>query len=261
MRIALTFHAERLDTDEVWRRVSQVLARLERHGVQATFFCVAPVHPYYRNRPDFSEAKWVGRINEIAERGHAIGQHTHFYGVGEEKTRDVAPENLHKRLDEDRRWLQAQGFVPTGFIGGGWTISADVFRFLLAHDYKYDCSAHSFDLAYLKGRGRALPAQHPFLLGAGSDSLLEIPTTAPIANAVCSLLPFSGQKTYLDVQSWGRYALIYLHDYDLLNPKFRVALRVAFHWYRIRGEEFVTVDQLREELSGIHLPMHTLEEI
>jgi peptidoglycan/xylan/chitin deacetylase (PgdA/CDA1 family) len=262
LRVTLTFHAERLGTDEVWLQVSQVLAHLERYGIQATFFCVAPVHPYYRNQPSFSEATWAGRINEIAKRGHVIGQHTHFYNAGrQEKTVDVASENMYKRLEEDRHWLQMQGFVPTGFVGGGWTISADIFRFLLMHDYQYDCSAHSFDLAYLKGRGQSLSVQHPFLLCAGGDSLLEIPTTASIINAVRGLLPLSGQKNHLDVKSWGRYTLIYLHDYDLLNLKFRAALRLALQWYRIRGEEFVSMGQLHEKLSGTHLPVHTLEEI
>jgi predicted deacetylase len=119
-----------------------MLVFLEQHHIQATFFCVAPVHAYYKNQPHFSEAKWVDRLNEIAKRGHSIEQHTHFYG-SEGKKSDTSPENLCRRLAEDRQWLRSQGFTPVGFVGGGWTIGSEVFQFLLTHNYKYDCSARS----------------------------------------------------------------------------------------------------------------------
>jgi hypothetical protein len=89
----------------------------------------------------------------------------------------------------------------------------------------------------------------------------EAPTTAPVINVAYSLLPFSGRKIHIDVKHWGRYAMIYLHDYDLLNPKFRITLRAALHWYRIRGRRFMTVDTLYEGLSSVHLPAHVLENI
>ena len=259
MRVALTFHAEKLSADDVWGRVDRVLGALGRHGVQATFFCVAPVHPYYRNQPGFAEAKWAGRLAEIARRGHAIGQHTHFYST-EGKKLDVSTENLHKRLDEDRRWVEARGFAPAGFVGGGWTINSDVFRFLLAHGYRYDCSARSFSLAYLEGRGQTMMAQHPFWLEAGNARLLEIPSTAPLAHLVYNLLPFARRRTCVDVAGWGRYTLVYLHDYDLLNPRYRLMLYLALHWYWFRHTEFVTVDALCDALSGSGLLARTLEE-
>ena len=259
MTFALTVHTERLSSDEVWGYVRRMLALWEQHGIQATFFCVAPVHPYYRSQPGFSEARWARRIDEIAGRGHAIGQHTHFYGA-EGKTWDVSAENLHERLDEDRRWLQAQGLAPAGFVGGGWTINAGVFRFLLAHGYRYDCSARSFSLAYLEGRGQTMVAQHPFWVDAGRLRLLEIPSTAPVIHLAYSLLPFAGQRTCVDVPRWGKYTLIYLHDYDLLNPRFRVVLCMALHLLRLRHAEWVTVDVLCDALSGIGLPVRTLEE-
>ena len=103
-------------------------------------------------------------------------------------------------------------------------------------------------------------AQHPFWVDAGRLRLLEIPSTAPVAHLAYSLLPFAGQRTCVDVPRWGKYTLIYLHDYDLLNPRIRVVLCMALHLLRLRHAEWVTVDVLCDALSGTDLPARTLEE-
>lgn len=260
LKIALTLHTEKLDADNVWYQVEGMLSFLQKRHIPASFFCTAPTHAYYRNQPYFSETKWINRINQLAQQGHSIQQHTHFYAPDGTKTGDFTLMNVEKRLTEDYEWLQRQKFTPTGFVGGGWTINLDIVRFLARYNYRYDCSARTFSLDYLKDRDQALQIQQPCLFNFQDYALLELPTSTSVATFMKSLYPFSGAKIYVDVPHSEPYALIYLHDYDLLNPKFRIALRVALSWYYRRGCKFLTTDELADIVSRGELSYQVLDD-
>ena len=257
MYVCITFHAERLHSDRLWSRLAEIVEFFDAQAVKATFFSIAPLHPVYREQPAFSERKWVERLSHLHHNGHLIEQHTHFYGE-REKRGDLSHDNLRKRLEEDRDWLEKHGFPIRGFVGGAWVISEAVFRLLIENGYKYDCTARSFEFGYLQGRGDQLVASEPFQVLSGTNSLLEMPTTASVKNMLLSFLPFASYKPYLVGGGEVQFCIIYLHDYDLAKITVRNALRLGIHWLKAKGGKFITARELCRILNAVQLDERVL---
>jgi predicted deacetylase len=252
MYVCVTFHAERLHSDGLWSRLAKVVNFFNVQAIKATFFSIAPLHPVYREQPGFSEGKWTERLNHLRQNGHLIEQHTHFYGEREEKA-DLSYDNLGKRLEEDRHWLERHGFPIQGFVGGAWAINEEVFRLLIENGYKYDCTARSFELKYLLGRGDHLLTSQPFKVLLGTDNLLEMPTTASVKKMLLSFLPFASHRPYLAGGENIRFCIVYLHDYDLDRAMVGNALKLGIHWLKAKGGEFITTRELYHILDALPL--------
>ncbi|MGA9348237.1 MAG: hypothetical protein WBW48_05465 [Anaerolineae bacterium] len=257
MYVCITLHAERLHSDRLWGRLAEFVKFLDTQAIKATFFSIAPLHLVYRGQPGFSEEKWVRRLSYLHHKEHLIEQHTHFYGEREKKG-DLSYHNLRKRLEEDKHWLEQHGFPIQGFVGGAWVINKDVFQLLIDNGYKYDCTARSFEFGYLQGRGDQLIASESFKVLSGSNSLLEMPTTASVQNMLLGFLPFVSYKPYLVGEEDIRFCIVYLHDYDLVKITVRNALKLGIHWLKARGGQFITTRELHPILDAVQLEERSL---
>lgn len=130
----ITVHTERLHDDRVWRRVVMLLDFLARRGLYAVWFSVNPSYEGYRRR-GFDEDVWIDRLAYLRAHGQEIEQHTHFYKHGKGDY-DLSPENVKKRLYEDRSWLMRNGYHPTRFVSGGWRASETIRRALESAGYE-----------------------------------------------------------------------------------------------------------------------------
>lgn len=259
MYVCITFHAERLHSDGLWSRLAEIVNFFNAQAIKATFFSIAPFHPVYREQPGFSEGKWIERLDCLRQSGHLIEQHTHFYG-GRGKKGDLSYDNLRKRLEEDKHWLERHGFPIQGFVGGAWVINEEVFRLLIENGYKYDCTARNFALRYLRGRGDHLLTSQPFKVLLGTNSLLELPTTASVKKMLLGLLPFALHKPYLVGGKDTRFCIVYLHDYDLARAMVGNALKLGVHWSKAKGDKFITTGELYHILNAIQLEERVLVE-
>ena len=215
-RLCLSFHTERLHDDQLWEKIKNVVALLEKYKIRAVWFSINPTFAVYQQM-GFNEKKWRGRLRYLAQHGQIIEQHTHFY-----KTRksdyDLSAAHVKKRLTEDRDWLEDQGYKIKGFVSGTWVINSDIVEALADLGYQYDCSARTFGLNYLKHRNNQMVINCPQKF----NSLWEIPTTTPVKKAFFQ---------------FGDCQLIYLHDYDLDNFLINGLLK-TFIWFN-RQTKFV----------------------
>ena len=209
---AISLHAERLERNDVWSRTDAFLRRLERAGGRATLF----VHP----RSAIAAGVELGpRIRALLDRGHEIGQHTHFYseGRGSVKPRsDFSPKNVRRCLDRDYRYLSDAGADPRGFVAGAWAIVDDVTPWLRDHGFIYDASVRAFPLAYRAG---AAARGDGWSEAETADRIVRLPTTAPVSRAARGRVPRARVRET-------DYELLYLHDYDLLRLSRNVAALV-----------------------------------
>lgn len=218
--LCLALHAERLHDDPTWHRISRLLAQIERGGGRTTLF-VSTL------RAAAAGVDLRERLRELRERGHELGQHTHYYEtaiaagiVSFTKRTALSEENIGRCLALDHETLTAAGIRPRGFVSGGWVIHDSVFSWLVEHGFEYDCSFRSFPLGYhspAAGAGKSGP--EPF---DRADGLLEIPTTATLSLAVHRRLRRGKASARLGDL---RYDVVYLHDYDLID--FRRRAQVA----------------------------------
>ena len=202
----LTVHTERLHDDRVWRRVSAFADYLHARGFTAVWFSINPAAPAYVAL-GYDVQKWITRLAYLRSRGQRIEQHSHFYGV-KKGSYDLSSEYMVRRLQEDRTWLESHGHTVKGFVSGAWIMNGTLMDILGQQGYDYDCSAHTFRIPYLTGRGDEIILTEIRQFG----SVREIPTTHALKNFWRSVN--------------GSYQLVYLHDYDLLRLSFRLLIRL-----------------------------------
>jgi peptidoglycan/xylan/chitin deacetylase (PgdA/CDA1 family) len=229
---ALTLHAEKLHRDDVWAAVERVAQQAAGRGARLTFF----VHPFWALA---AGAGVAARVARLAELGHEIGQHTHYYDartgrVPGHKAGDLDPGNVVRRLEEDRAALERAGVSPQGFVSGAWAFPEGLAEWLAGHGFTYDCSLRTY--APPSNRPGTIRTTAPHLLG---DGLCEVPTTAPLRRAV-GLRPGSARLGDLT------YQLVYCHDDDLLDPRKRAALGYLLATLPFRGWRLVSAGEIAE---------------
>ncbi len=177
--------------------VSNVLPRLDAHGLRITFFIVGQ---------DAALTKNHGALRAIADAGHEIGNHSfHHEPWLHEQSREAVAEELERADDAIR---DATGRTPRGFRGPGFSFGPDVARALVERGYLYDCSTFPTFLGPLArlyyfhtSSGLSDEERHkrrnlfgnlsdglrpivPYLWDVDGRALLEIPvTTMPLTRA------------------------------------------------------------------------------
>ncbi len=194
-------HVERPLDDDVWQRYAALLRR--RPG---GFEIASLMRPPAESEDGRS---FVARAREAASLG-PLGQHVHW--TSPTHARPTRPDPAAD-VRREGAWLRAQGLEPAAFCGGGWYIDEHVLEAVadLGH---VDCTATAWRPAYLpEGSPRAALAQPAWVRLGDGRRVLEIPTTHSLgaaARALAGRLP--------------RVVHVHFHDYELLEPKRRVAL-------------------------------------
>lgn len=217
--VCLTVHAERLHEDAVWRALGRLLAVVERRSGAATFL-VSPL------RASVARVDLGPRLRELADRGHEIGQHTHYYALAEvtagpvrfEKRTDVSPANVRRCLDHDHARLTAAGIRPRTFVAGAWESPPAAHAWLVEHHFRFDLTRRTFALRYPGRPPSPGTPGDPSILPGG---LLDIPTNGTVLHAL--------QRHALGTSPARPYAVWYVHDYDLHHLRHRAALRALDH--------------------------------
>lgn len=234
---ALCLHTELLHDDRVWGRLQAALDELDRKERKITFL----VYPL---RSVVAGHDIRGRVRELVERGHELGQHTHFYaGLVTErpfKRSDLSDRNVRECITRDYQWLEECGVQPAGFCAGNFMMTEAAFEILAELGFIYDCSAR------LPWERNNFEAPHPWLEGAevrhfGTRALVLLPNTEYLTLPQFLHPRRRNRKARLAGES-GFYQIVMNHDYDLLNWKV---------WYGFRGQlwrqqEARTVRQLAE---------------
>ncbi|MDH3494617.1 MAG: polysaccharide deacetylase family protein, partial [Acidobacteriota bacterium] len=109
--------------------IPRVLEFLEKRGLKITFFVVGQDAALEKNRESLAK---------ISAAGHEIGNHSfnhdpwlHLY----------SKEQLTEEMQKTEAALEATfGYLPTGFRGPGYSLSATVLEVLAERGYDYDCS-------------------------------------------------------------------------------------------------------------------------
>jgi hypothetical protein len=244
LRSTLSFHAERLEDDAVWTRVRKVLDLVGSRGGRVTLF-VEPLSARLKG-VDLEE-----RLEWAASGGHEVALHTHFYQLlgspgattGYRKGEQPTDEDVTRCLDEGLAYLECRGFRPRGFVSGAWAIAPRAFDWLAQHDFIYDCSFRTFPLKYHNPGARAGDdASSPSRIGG----LLELPTTGSAAVALASsVAPWVHAS---QVTGSTPYRHVYLHDYDLMRPRWWAALHAYVRLPATR--RLITALELAEDVSA-----------
>ena len=211
-----TLHAERLHDSQVWNRVRHTL---DASRMPWTVF-VEPLDARIRGIDLRPQLDW------LAEHGHEVAMHVHHrplhgepgHTTGYEKRQATAGATVPRCMDEATEYLTRAGHVPVGFVAGTWLLLDSVFEWLACRGFRYDCTM------------RAYPHTEPDASDVRSTTtpaitelkgVVEVPTTASLR-----------QQTWAELRGRHRagsapYDLFYLHDYDLLDGRKRLAVRIT----------------------------------
>jgi hypothetical protein len=193
-------HVERPLDDEVWERYVALL-RARPAGFPITSIMRAPFEGEDGQR-------FVERAREAAALG-PFGHHTHWTSPTDARPTGGDPA---ARVAEEGRWLRTQGLEPAFFCGGNWYMDAALMGVVADLGYA-DCTA----TAWSPPRLPAITLDQPARVRLGDGRLvLELPTTHSLGAAARSL-----------ARSLPPIVHVHFHDYELLDPKRRLALRAA----------------------------------
>ena len=236
-----SLHAEKMHDDSVWRMVEQLATAAARRSQRLTFF----VHPFWA----IAAGVDIGdRVRRLAELGHEIAQHTHYYqpAIGLtpiRKVDDLAPDKVRQRLEEDYATLCRSGITPKGFVSGAWTLPDLLPGWLAERGFAYDCTFRTYALSYRNDAALVGDlAAGPFVL---EGRVLEVPTTAPLRAALLGVLRIRPPSV---TAGDSEYQLVYLHDEDLLDARKRLAVRMISRALGLRGWRWVSAGELAEEI-------------
>lgn len=233
--IALAIHAEKLHDDRLWQRVNRLAQRIAQKDFKATFF----VYPY---RAQVAGKDISNRIKTLAEFGHEIGQHTHFYADDKidkpEKKNDFSKRNVGRCLTRDFETLCAAGIKPKGFTAGGWKVNNFVLDGLIDLGFIYDCTAR-FPKPKLKESTLNAWLVRPRLYRNERGKLWQIPTT-------CSLGEFFKWGRKRTSSSRVPYYVVYFHDYDLSSFRHYIAVSIFLFFIK---KSLVSVIDLSENIA------------
>jgi hypothetical protein len=194
-------HVERPLDDGVWSRYRALLRR--RPG---GFPIASLMRPPARGE---DEALFVERAREAAGLG-PLGHHIHWTSPTHARPTAGDPASDVRR---EGAWLLEQRLEPRFFCGGGWYTDRDVMEAVASFGYA-DCTATSWRPKYLPGGSpRAALAEPAWVRLPDGKRVLELPTTHSLGAAARSLLG-----------SLPRIVHVHFHDYELIDPKRRIAL-------------------------------------
>lgn len=225
-------HTERLHDEKTWQEVEGTLRYFAKHNIRATWYSINPTFVGYRVM-GFDENKWKERLQIISSFRQDIQQHTHFYkgkeGVPKGEGYDMTREHIEERLQEDKKWLEAQGFEARGFVSGAWKTNDALFAALGSLGYLYDSSTRGRDIETTSG-------------------ILRIPVSGKVRQLLKGIMTGREKSCVLNTGD-KKICTLAFHDYDLESSLFRAALRFILTVFRSRQFQFVVAKKIYEQLS------------
>jgi hypothetical protein len=206
-------HVERPLDDEVWERYVSLL-----RGRPAGFPIASLIRPPFEGEDGSSFAE---RAREAASHG-ALGHHTHWESPTGARPKGGIPA---ERVAREGHWLREQGLEVGFFCGGGWYVDPDVISAVADLGYK-DCTATAWRPSYLPAGAPRLGLDQPaWVRLADGRRVLELPTTHSLGAAARSLVGPLPPVVH-----------IHFHDYELLDPKRRLALHATLALLALRRQ-------------------------
>jgi hypothetical protein len=241
-----TMHAEKLHDADVWKRVRRTL---DASRMPWTVF-VEPLDARIRGVDLRPHLDW------LAQRGHEVALHVHHrplrgepgHTTGYDKRMTREPAVVHRCMDEAADYLATAGHAPVGFVSGTWLLLESVFQWLACHGFRYDCTMRAYPHGEFRDTGepddRIGPSTATRVPGITQlCGVLEVPTTASLRQQARAELP-GGSGT---AAGGVGHDLFYLHDYDLLDPRKRLAVRIIANR---RRSDATTVSSLINSMLG-----------
>jgi hypothetical protein len=194
-------HVERALDDEVWRRYRTLLER-RPGGFRVASLMRPPAGGEDADR-------FLERARAAAVLG-PFGHHIHWTSPGHARPTSGRPADAVLR---EGRWLRDRGLEPRFFCGGGWYTDGEVMSAVADLGYA-DCTATAWRPSYLAaGAARASLDQPAWVRLDDGRRVLELPTTHSLGSLARSL-----------ARPLPRVVHVHFHDYELLEPRRRVAL-------------------------------------
>lgn len=123
----------------------RILEMLDRLEIPSTFFV-----------PGYVAEKYLGRVQEILERGHEIGHHGYLHASPLNQSEPQQREEIERGLEALN---QAGSIEPKGYRTPSWEPSHATFRLLEEYGFLYDSSLMADEVPYpleIDGRPSAL---------------------------------------------------------------------------------------------------------
>jgi hypothetical protein len=204
-------HVERPLDDAVWARYVSLV-----RGRPSGFAVTSLMRPPAAGE---DESLFVERAREASSLG-PFGHHIHWTSPTHARPTSGDPAAAVRREGE---WLREQGLAPRFFCGGGWYTDAAVMSVAAELGYA-DCTATAWRPSYLpEGSPRASLDAPAWIELDDGRRLLELPTTHSLGSAARSLASHLPRIVHL-----------HFHDYELLEPKRRLALRATLALLALR---------------------------
>jgi peptidoglycan/xylan/chitin deacetylase (PgdA/CDA1 family) len=234
-----TMHAEQLHLGEVWEATR---ATLNKSPLRWTIF-VDPLMARIEGFDLRDQFSW------FADRGHEIAMHTHHHLLQGEPGNTTGflmgqpldEGDIHRCLSENFEYLGERGYTPKGFLSGNWLVLGTTVEWLAATGFEYDSTLRTYSGPHPNS---TLAANEPRRNVSHLGDLVEIPTTSSLKQQVQADLTL--RRRSVDVADLS-YELYYLHDYDLVDAKKRVAVRGLGTLERFA--QSLTVHQLLERIG------------
>ncbi len=209
-------HVERPLDDRVWARYVSFLG-----GRPGGFAVASLLRPPDAEHGE-SEAPWLERARLAATLG-PLGHHTHWTSPTHARPSASLSPGPAERVRTEGAWLRERGIDARFFCGGAWYMDAEVAEAVAELGYA-DCTATPERPSFLEpGAARIELDQPAWLILPGGGRLLEIPSTHSIGELVRAL-----------PRALPRVVHVHFHDYDLLDPRRRVALEAGLRLLALR---------------------------
>jgi hypothetical protein len=216
-------HVERPLDDGVWNRYRSLLRR--RPG---GFPIASLMRPPAAGE---DETRFVERAREAAGLG-PLGHHIHWTSPTHARPTAADPAG---DVGREGAWLREQGLEPRFFCGGGWYTDGAVIAAVADLGYA-DCTATAWRPSYLPpGAPRAALDQPAWIRLGDGRRVLELPATHSLGAAARSLF-----------RPLPKIVHVHFHDYELLDPKRRIALSATLALLARRRRP-VGLDELKTE--------------
>ncbi len=204
-------HVERPLDDQVWERYRRLI-RSRPGGF--------PIASLLRPPADGEdEERFLVRAREAAALG-PFGHHTHWTSPTHARPTGGDPAGQVLR---EGSWLRERGLEPRFFCGGGWYMDAGVLAAVAELGY-VDCTATAARPPFLPpGSPRAALDAPAWVRLDDGRRVLELPSTHSLGSAARGLagpLP--------------RVVHVHFHDYELLEPRRRLALSATLRLLALR---------------------------